>query len=173
MNSIHTSYPKHHRVLALDLATTTGWAKLDNGILSCGIEKFVRRTGRRSKEDEHDGIQFSRYEIWLWRLLGELQPDFVFFEEPAGGIGGKTALKCIGWKVLTMACCARKGIPMAGVHASTLKKYATGSGRADKEEMMHVAARKFVGLEIPDDNAADAIHILCYGMSSKYQLESF
>ena len=167
----HTSYPKHHRALAIDAAAKMGWATLDNGILECGMEHFQRRTGRKTKEDEHQGIQFSRFEIWFWRLLGDLEPDVVFFEEPAGGIGGGTALKCIGWKVLMMACCARKGIPMEGVHTGTLKKYATGSGKAEKEDMIHAANAKFKNLDIKDDNTADAVHILCYGMSTKYQLE--
>jgi Holliday junction resolvasome RuvABC endonuclease subunit len=59
------------------------------------------------------------------------------------------------------------------VAASTVKKYATGSGRAEKPDMIHAAKQKFVDLDVDDDNAADAVHILCYGMSAKYQLESF
>ena len=168
-----TSYPKHHRILAIDAASRTGWATLNNGILECGMQHFQRRKGRKTKEDEHEGVQFSRFEIWFWRLLGDLDPDYVFYEQPAGGIGGATALKCIGWKVLMMACCARKGIPMEGFAAGTLKKYATGSGRAEKPEMIHAVNQKFRGLDITDDNIADAVHVLAYGMSSKYQLEVF
>ena len=174
MDSIHTSFPKHHRVLALDLATKTGWATLEDGILKCGTEHFIRRKGRRTKEDEHEGIQYSRMEIWLWKFLGELQPDMVVFEETAGHFKTVSASRtAFGWRSLMMACCARKSIPTVSVAAGTVKKYATGSGRAEKAEMIHAAKLKFVGLDIADDNAADAVHILCYGMSTKYQLESF
>ena len=156
----------------MDTAARVGWSTLENGILECGMQHFQPpKVGRKTKEDEHIGVQFSRFEIWFWRKLEALDPDIVFYEEPAGGIGGNTALKCIGWKVLMMACCARKGIPMLGVHSGTLKKYATGSGKAEKEDMIHAVNAKFKDLDIKDDNTADAVHILCYGMSAKYQLE--
>jgi Holliday junction resolvasome RuvABC endonuclease subunit len=174
MNQTHTSFPKHHRVLALDLATKTGWASLEEGILKCGTEHFIRRKGRRTKEDEHEGIVFSRMEIWLWKKLKELEPDMVVFEETAGHFKTVSASRtAFGWRSLMMACCARLSIPTMSVAASTVKKYATGSGRAEKPDMIHAAKQKFVDLDVDDDNAADAVHILCYGMSAKYQLESF
>lgn len=168
-----TSYPKHIRALSIDPASRLGWATLDNGILECGMEHFQRRKGRKTKEDEHVGIQFSRMEIWLWRLLKELQPDVVFYEESAGHYQSVDASRAaFGWRVLILACCARLSIPTEGYAASTIKKYATGSGRAEKEDMIHAVSQKFKGLDIKDDNTADAVHILCYGMSVKYQLET-
>lgn len=169
----HTSYPKHIRALAIDPASRLGWAKLDNGILECGMQHFQRRKGRKTQEDEHVGIQFSRMEIWLWRLLKELQPDVVFCEAPAGHYQSLVASQmAFGWRSLILACCARLSIPYEGYAAGTIKKYATGSGKAEKDDMIHAANQKFRDLEIEDDNTADAVHILCYGLSAKYQLET-
>lgn len=46
-------------------------------------------------------------------------------------------------------------IPYVLIPATTLKIYATGSGKADKHAM-RMAAFKRAGLEFPDDNQADA-----------------
>jgi len=174
MNKISTSFPKHHRILACDPAERFGWATLDNGILEAGTEHFQRRKGRKTKEDEHSGIRFSRMGIWFLKLLKEQQPDIVFYEAPAGKYQSRdAAAAAYGYRALMQACCARLSIPLEGYAATTIKKYATGSGRAQKEDMEHALKQKFKGLDVVDDNAADAVHILCYGMSTKYQLESF
>lgn len=49
----------------------------------------------------------------------------------------------------------RLGVPFVEVAPDTLKKFATGSGKADKTAMA-LAAYKRAGLEFPDDNACDA-----------------
>lgn len=169
-----TSYPKHHRILAVDPSYYTGWTTLDAGILECGMEHFVIRKGRKTKQDEHEGIRFSRFEIWFWKLLKELQPDIVFYEAPAGHYESRDAASmAYGLRALMQACCARCSIPMEGFAPATIKKYATGSGRANKDDMIHAVNQKFRGLDVTDDNTADAVHILCYGMSTRYQLETF
>ena len=166
-----TYYPPHHRALALDMATTTGWALVDRGQIRTGTFKTTRAKGRKTLPDEHEGIEFDRFEKWLWKMLKEFDPDVVFFEEAGGFRNVTTARKPYGYRGLMMACCARLNIPMQGVSPSTVKKFATGNGRAQKEEMIHAAKQKFPDVEVPDDNAADALHILAYGMSTKFQLE--
>lgn len=46
----------------------------------------------------------------------------------------------------------------------TVKKFATGSGDASKEQMI-AAARRFYEIEVEDDNAADACHVAAYAMN--------
>lgn len=47
------------------------------------------------------------------------------------------------------------------VNPSTLKKWATGNGRASKEQMIRACREKY-RYEPPDDNAADACHLWHY-----------
>lgn len=173
MKKVTTKFPKHRRVLALDNSYTTGYAILDNGILEVGTQKFEQRKGRKTKPDEHDGIRFSRYEIWLWRLLKDLQPDCVFYEAPIGmnQLGANAAEMAMGLRALLYACCARLSMPVYGYAPNTVKKYFYGSGRASKEDMLYECQRRFKELDIDNDNESDAVAVLCYGMSVKYQIE--
>lgn len=63
--------------------------------------------------------------------------------------------------------------PMA-VPPTTLKKYVTGSGNASKSVIMMSLLKRY-GVEIPDDNAADAYALssICAGRSTtKYEAEA-
>ena len=47
------------------------------------------------------------------------------------------------------------------VNPSTVKKWATGDGKADKQKMIDYCIRRW-GIEPCDDNEADATHIFMY-----------
>lgn len=57
----------------------------------------------------------------------------------------------------------RMGVPVAMVPPSTLKVYATGSGKADKAAMLQAARDKWPDVEFEDDNAADACWLAAMG----------
>lgn len=59
----------------------------------------------------------------------------------------------------------RLGIPYALVPPSSLKKYATGRGNANKTQMA-VAAQKRFGLEFDDDNQCDAFWLRAMGLDA-------
>ena len=173
MKRVTTKFPKHRRAVAYDLASATGFAVLDNGLLEVGTHKVVRRTGRKREPDEHVGIKFSRLEIAIWRQLQDLQPDVVFYEESTGNYQSVDASRvAFGFRALLLACCARLNIPTEGYSVLTIKKYFTGSGRAQKDDMMFECRQRFRELVVDNDNEADAVAILCYGMSVRYQVET-
>jgi hypothetical protein len=60
------------------------------------------------------------------------------------------------------AFAASKGIELMPVHTASLKKFATGSGRANKLEMIEAAKAR--GWTPVDDNEADASLLLEYGL---------
>ena len=68
----------------------------------------------------------------------------------------------VGMTTRLQETCAENGIEYAAVHSATLKKFATGSGRADKVTMMKRAAERFPGRKIEDDNESDALLLLEY-----------
>lgn len=55
------------------------------------------------------------------------------------------------------------------VNVATLKKWATGDGRADKQKMIDMMKRRY-GLTPCDDNEADACHLYYY-FCRKYRLD--
>ena len=64
--------------------------------------------------------------------------------EAAGELGGAVRMAIL-----------KRGIPLAEVPPTSLKKYVTGKGNAQKNEVMMFCLKKW-GYQAPDDNAADA-----------------
>lgn len=57
------------------------------------------------------------------------------------------------------------GVPFVAVVPSSLKKYATGKGNANKGEMLAAAIRR-LGYEGADDNEADALWLRAMGLDA-------
>lgn len=56
------------------------------------------------------------------------------------------------------------GVPLITISPTSLKKHATGGGRAEKDAMK-VAAHEQFGLHVKSDNVADACHLAHFGYS--------
>ena len=156
-------------VLALDLATKTGWALLDrNGRILSGVQEFSLNRG------ESPGMRFLRFRKWLKDVLtmGELgsqfskeMPGLVIYEQ-AHHRGGNSTQLCVGLVTDVLAEAALYGLEHMSVHSATLKKFATGKGKSSKEEMIIKATEFYPGVEIIDDNHADALLMLKYGLNN-------
>lgn len=149
-------------ILALDMASKTGWALIRDGkVLESGVQDFTKRRG------ESNGLMFLRFRRWLHGLISEVghkaeRPDqFVqlIAYEQAHFRGASTEI-LLGLQTRAQEMAAEFGIESAPVHTSTLKKWACGSGRADKEKMKE-RAKESLGREPLDDNEADAV---CVGL---------
>ena len=127
------------KILALDLGTKTGWAFGDMKNLDriySGMQDFSLKRG------ESPGMRLLNFDKWVYEMLAKHGPKMVAYEMPhqRGGHATQLLLGMLG--VLHVAC-AKAGIEYSSVHSATLKKSATGSGRASKEEMIRVAVIKF------------------------------
>ena len=129
-----------------------------------------------------DGLDFS--ETWEWKakrgklipterdefrhalrdLIGNCSATVVAYERPHFRGYAATVSLC-GWVCSVEEVCCALNVPILSVHTATLKKWATGSGKASKEQMI-VEARKFKpDLDKDDDDQADAIHVARWGFS--------
>lgn len=160
------------KILSLDLATRTGWAFWNGSRIESGVQDFAKLRG------ESNGMIFVKFNRWLdfmryERLIGTSIPNFgtertidlIVYEQAHHRGGGPTEIG-VGLTTRVAEMGARHGIEYTPVHTATLKKFATGKGNAEKAQMVLAAnAVPLPGLhKIVDDNEADAICLLWYGL---------
>lgn len=150
MNTI----PETETALALDLATTTGWAVSSCGIVTSGTINFA---GSRF---EGGGMRFLRFRRWLREMLANEKPQAVFFEEVRRHLSTDAAHVHGGLLAIMQAECEARGVPYLGIPVGTIKKQATGKGNADKAAMVAAAATRWPDQNITSDDQADALWIL-------------
>lgn len=153
-------------ILALDLGTKTGWAAIHqhvqvqhftNTITTSGVQKFV--VPRGSNPD----MRYLLFEKWLDDIVMLKRPDVIVYELPHMR-GGKASDLLVGFMTIVRMYCVKHGKNYISVHSATLKKFATGSGRASKEEMVLTAEQRYG--KVQDDNQADALHLLAWAMEN-------
>lgn len=146
-------------VLALDLATRTGWALSEDGRIESGVESF------EIARHESRGMRFVRFNRWLVRVVDTRRPLIVY--EQAHQRGGAATEVAAGFITRVHEFCALHALEFSSVHTATLKKWATGKGNANKDEMVIRVRARFMPQRIGplDDNEADAVALLHYALS--------
>lgn len=154
------------RILALDPATVTGFAYVDQylAIPSIGCRVF------RSKPGEHPGLRFAHYREFLNEIISHYEPNNIVYEEPL--FPGKRTRRgnltvSFGFEAQLLGIAAIWKIPCHGVHPGTLKKWATGNGKATKEQMIEAARTHWPTVQLKDhqDNEADALMLLNWALT--------
>jgi Holliday junction resolvasome RuvABC endonuclease subunit len=110
------------------------------------------------------GARFLRFEKGIRELLQTHRPALVVFEEHRAHAGVQAAQVLGACSAILMKCCDEVGVTYMAVPVITLKKHATGTHRASKELMVAVARKKYPTMHVPDDNVADALHIMAWGL---------
>jgi Holliday junction resolvasome RuvABC endonuclease subunit len=143
--------------LALDFGNKSGVAILKNGQITIGTKKLRHDKGA-------SGVRALDFYRWLTQLIQEYAISQVYFERVYAHSGSEAA-HLYGYFMHTLAAvCEELHVKCTGIPVTTIKKYATGSGRATKGEMMDFAKRR--GFNPVDDNAADALAILLIGLNT-------
>lgn len=144
-------------VLALDIATHTGWAALrSDGSIETGTTTL--------KADDHPGARMACLRSWLTETENRLGGvDFIAWEDAfrQPGKAGAIHHRLVG---AMLAWAHHHEIGVLPVAVSTIKRHATGRGNASKAEMIEAA--EAAGYRVVDDNAADALHLLRLVLSS-------
>ncbi|MDV3537918.1 hypothetical protein CMU94_02125 [Elizabethkingia anophelis] len=138
------------KILALDIATTTGYSSStgESGTFNCSFKK-----------GESGSIRLLRFRNKVNELLDLIKPEVVAYERSAGRNTHsiKTQSEMIG--VLTVML-EDRNIQYASYSPSEVKKFFTGKGNASKDDMVKTAKKKFPEIDIIDDNHADSLAIL-------------
>lgn len=128
------------RYLSLDISKFTGYALVEgNQLIKSGVRDF---SVKASEHIGKRGIKFYNF------LLSIGQVDEIYYEKVMFSGGFKNAAGnwtgatndgrelYHGFLMLVNMYAAGFGIPLFGIHVSTLKKQFTGNGHADKEQMV-------------------------------------
>jgi len=134
------------KILALDIATKTGWCN----DTSSGVWDFSVKRG------ESIGMRLVRFRAKILEMIQLERPDVIVYELPAGLFKASimVASEMIG---VLKTLCEDYAIEYAHESATEIKKFATGKGNAKKDVMIQAA--KDLGIDVIDDNHADAIHL--------------
>lgn len=152
-------------ILALDQATTTGFCVVDEAgqIHASGVWKLAdpKRTG------ESRGMRYIRFEAELRKAIERWEPKLIVHEQTILRGGAPTEI-ANGLKAIILKEAAVYGLDVSCVHATELKHWATGNGRAEKSAMIATAEAYMLqqGAGVPhDDNEADAVLIALWSAS--------
>jgi len=156
------------RILALDTGTNCGWACDAPGGIESGVDRFDVRRG------ESPGTRYLKFRKWLWDKIQAVKPHLVFYEQThnRGGAATEVAAGFVT-RIQELQAAYNEMLPkgsldrmeFGNVHSATLKKFATGRGNAQKDDMIDAALKKWPSLRerMPlDDNEIDARWIYEY-----------
>lgn len=142
-------------ILALDLATRTGFALLrPDGRIESGEVRFDL------KRDEGQGMRYVKFRHWLIDVKQRHDLTELVFEQVMGhGAFQVIAAHVYGGLLATLqAFGEHHRIAYRGVGVTTVKKQWTGSGKATKGDM--IAQCRALGFKPGGHNEADAIALL-------------
>lgn len=171
------------RILALDLGTDTGFAleDTDGYPLACGTWKLATpselRKQRLTRGDRRGDRRFGSLFMRLNAVCTGFRPNLIVFEDVQFA---STSMQAHLWASLRAAVWMMEvlhDIQIDCCPVATLKKFATGSGAADKDAMASYLSKNprfslrgkkifdtVTNTEL-DDNAVDAIHLLNWAKS--------
>lgn len=149
------------KILALDLATNTGFARNYGPEPRTGSVSFERPNATKKSPRPHIGYVFSKFDEWL---STQDVPDILAIEEPHMRGGWPTKMGVGLWAIASAGAYNGKA-EVVSVRARDLKISFTGIGNASKEDMIAMAKRR--GYDPKDDDEADACLLLEYTLELK------
>lgn len=157
------------KVLALDIATRLGWAVGSAGSLPL----FGAHQLPKARYDGDFSGRFVAMAQWLHDMIDMHAPTLIAYEEPLMPRGVEmtttwaTTRLLIGLVSWADGVAEDRGVAAMEVNNSTWKKHFVGNGRAEKIDTIRKCFS--LGMQPPDNNAADAIGILSFALHIKGQ----
>lgn len=141
-------------LLAIDVGTTTGWARSSRaGIVTSGSQNFAPN---RMEAPGQRWLKFRAFLNEQRQQAGEIHA--VYYEDVKQHAGTLAAHVYGGFLACLEMWCAANNVPLRPVGVGAIKKHWTGKGNADKATMIDAARAR--GFRPKDSNEADALAIL-------------
>jgi Holliday junction resolvasome RuvABC endonuclease subunit len=141
-------------IMALDLAQRTGFAHTDGAY---GVFNFDWRSIPY-------GLRWRRFEEWLRIMLAEHPSSAIVYEAALHQKGAAARVANAMVTVIEMVG-DELALTVKGYHLNTIKKHATGNGRAEKPEMAAAAFARNPQLKLESDDVVDALFLLDLALS--------
>lgn len=157
MNVIYekTSKLTKSQVLSLDIATHTGY----HSVHGSGTWDFTESM-RRNNNKQHGAFRQTVMNYVKEHGIRQIVAEDVSAGTSVGGF--KSSVKLAEFRGVLLEICDTLDLPEpVFINPTTVKKWATGNGRADKKMMIDFCKKRW-GIDPIDDNQADAIHIFMY-----------
>lgn len=149
-------------ILALDLGTRMGWCCNEGSTI--GHAAFTLATDRQLREDKKDrfnrrsDIRIQNFFKWLASIKANQKPDVVVFEDVEFASSTYQVQLWSSLRTAVWISFPRDKYIVDCVPVGALKKFATGSGSANKEAMRkYLRDPRFDKPTLLDDNEVDAI----------------
>jgi len=156
-------------ILALDLATKTGWACRDNGKIRAGTWTLATPKQLKGRDECAPDLRLLWLRSHLTTLCNEFHPEVLAYENVQFVQSRAQGFLWAGLRAMVWLVAHEQGIKTIGCPVKTLKKYATGNGNADKDAMalaLHEAVldNKILLTDSADlgDDAIDATWLLLW-----------
>lgn len=141
-------------MLALDLATRCGYALRTARCIVSGTADFAER------RNETRGGRLWRFQQWVADFHAAQPLSLIAYEKVQGHMRGAAQTCFAQFEGVLLAWAAKREVPVRSVNPKTLKRVITGTGNADKAQMME--AVRGHGYTPADDNEGDALAVLIY-----------
>lgn len=139
-------------VLALDIATITGFYSVHER----GVWNF-KESKQRNGNKQHGAFRQT-----LIEFIDKYDIKQIVAEDVSVNKHFIDTRKLSEFRGILLEVCDTKGLPEpVFINPSTLKKWATGNGKATKEDMM-VSCESRWKIVPSDNNEADAVHLFMY-----------
>jgi hypothetical protein len=154
-------------ILALDLATCTGFA-----VGSSGVSVQAHGSFRLPKTGQDVGRYLVHFRDWLSARISEYEPWTIYFESPML-MGLKKTTPMVARKLNSLAgvtemVATDRGIDCREANVSNICTHFLGRGYPRKRERRKAATMskcRELGWNPNDDNSADALALLDYALS--------
>ena len=144
-------------VLAIDTGMATGWAFHDRAGMVTGTKVFPSGL--------EPGHLFSLFNIWMADQIIDMRPELVVYEDQTGHSQRANGMKIrLGMQAGVLLTAWRHERVCLPLYSGTIKKHATGNGRAGKPDMIDAA--RAMGWRIATDHEADAAWMAHYAITT-------
>ncbi len=157
------------RVLGVDLSlayTGLGFGGVD---AEGRVTLSVGRVKSKAPQGIAAGDELAATSLRLRGIVTQLWPhvqvcDLLVIEAPAYSSDTGKAHDRSGLWWMLVARATACGIPVAQIRSNTLKVYATGVGRGDKDEVLAQVVRRYPDVDVRGNNEADALILAAMGL---------
>lgn len=146
-------------ILALDLAGDTGWARvLEDDVLESGVGRLKLR------DTESPGERWKRAREWFRDMAAGV--EWLAWERVVATSGPFAAGELFGLQAQLVEVAFDLKLQCVTVAPSTLKKFATGNGRAKKPEIVAAAKARWPRTSFETHDQADACFVLLWAQQA-------